>query len=433
MPLRGHTVLPLRTSGLCQDTSTLTLVESVGGEHAVRGQEALLDAVAKLHTVDDLPALRVAAVEAAERLCRGSAAALFTVCQDSSMLALLAAGPGWRSAERDAPAWLAPLSGPLADLVRAEAQGPGRLVRGRSTDGPDVALHACGSGPDARWALLVAWPTGLAARPADLAAIDRLAAHLDIAVRRLEALTGWRDTAQTMRAAQSELVRAHAERAATSLARGTAHELNNSLSVLLGVSECLLMAGGLDAQGRADVEAIHDAACKTARLAQRLSFVARSVRDGDPGPVDLGELLAAAIERLRTEEPSLQVAVETGASVASGPCVVWAHPADLAEVAGALVRLHVESSGGPVTLEANRSDICLVTEAPASTPADDADPWALCYSRRTRWRGPVLAACRRIALGHGWRLLLEAGDGPRQRVVLALPAAGQFAAADLLS
>lgn len=425
MSLPFHTV-PLRLSESRHDPAPLRVIDDAAPHGGSREQvQGLLDSVTRLHELDDLQALWSAAVESAERLCRGCAAALFTVCPESSTLALWAAGPGWRSAERDAPAWLAPLSGALADLVRADTKVAGRLVHHAGAGNPDVAVFPCGTGPDNRCMLMIAWPPGLAARSGDIATLDRLARHLATAARRLEAMGEWRSAADAMRSAQSELVRTHAERAAASLAGGAAHELNNALSVLLGVSECLLAIGGLDATAQADVAEIHSAAGKTARLAQRLSFVARSARSGDAGPVDLEDTVNTAAARLRAAGVSLPLEKVAGKTHAIGPREVWTHPGDLAEAVGALLQLHAESAAGePARLDTGGSeDVRLVTRAPAQSGSDPDDPWGICYSRSSRWRGPVLSACRRLADAHGWRLTLEPSADGRQHVVLSLPVA----------
>ncbi len=376
---------------------------------------AAFDVLARLHGALDVPGLYAAAVEAVERLCRGSVAALFQASDEAGMLTLAAAGPGWRSAERDAPAWLAPLSGALADLVRSELPVVGRLV-GDVQASPFLAAYPCGDSRR-RVVLVVAWSAGAAGR-AEAGVAERVAQHVGLAAERLHAAVGLQEAAAAMSSAQRDLVRGHAERTLASLAGGTAHELNNALSVLLGVSECVLAGDALDAQTRRDVEDLHEVAAKVGRLAQRLAFIARVPRDAEAEDVDLGDLLQALVERARAEGSQVEWH-DARRATPGGTAMVPAVQADLTEVLGALLRLHVESGGAAVQVRDSAGGPVVVTEVTAGG-ADPDDPFGLCYSRRTRWRGPVLAACRRVAAAHGWTLDVVPREGPRHRVELTL-------------
>lgn len=397
--------------------------------------DALLAEIERVHATEDQDTVQAAAVTGVERLIRGSAAALFSTTADSQFATLCAAGPGWRSAERDAPAWLAPLSGPLARLVRSDAMVSGRFVSDREGHGPDLAVAPLSGSDGARFTLLVAWPPGLAASRTDLVLLDRLVPHLTLALHRARAAGVWREMVTDVRLAQEALAVDHAERAASSIAGGAAHDLNNALSMLVGLSEGLLDLETFEPAARRDIAELHTAVRQVARLAGLLTFVARIPQGGTATEVDLPTLLSDVRVRLRGEGlPVPAIEVRRTARLDLAPAVTQS--TDLAETVAVLLRLHTGCGAGTAAavLEATDDGWRLTTSAPA--PPDAGEDGTVCrphYDRRARWSGPLLCACRRLARAHGWTFTAGAGVNGDLRVTLIVPIADWTAAASALS
>jgi hypothetical protein len=198
--------------------------------------------------------------------------------------------------------------------------------------------------------------------------------------------------------------------------------------VLLGVSELLLASDALDPQARGDVEAIHGAARATARLAQRLAFIGRPSREGDADLVDAVQVVSRAAERVRAEREGAAADQPFRLEASVGEALVLAVSGDLADTVTSLLRLQAEA-GGRARLEIVGGEVALVTEGPAVPGFAEGDATVAAYTRATRWRGPVLAACRRVAQAHGWRFVVEAAGSARQRITLAVPLASPGAQA----
>lgn len=398
----------------------LTLIPA--GQADTPGAGDLLEAVARLHAAgEDLPALHGATVECVERLFRGCAAALFVTSREPVVTTLCAAGPGWRTAEREGPSWLAPVSKGLAELVRADARVAGRLARGRDSHGPDLVLQPLYADEEQRHVLAVAWPCGAPSRAAELTTLDRLTPFLTAALRRAHLVAGWRHTTAALREAQAELVSAHSRRAAGAVASASAHDLNNALMVLLGLSDNLLASGHLDGRTRRDLESMQATMRGLTRLSEQLAFLARQPRPGEAATVSLQDLVAEAVGRVNGAGRRQTALRFRGLSEVG---LVFAGSMDLAGTVAALVRLHANVPDAEVLVEDGSGEVLVVFDA----PADQADPGshsaaALPRAIGSGWRAPVLEACRQHARAHGWRLEVTQSTGGRRRVVLAVPVA----------
>jgi hypothetical protein len=128
-------------------------------------------------------------VEHVEHLLPAAAAAIFACDEDAVLVTRCAAGPRWRTAEQDPPAWLAPQSQALSQAVRAGSPLAGEVAFGTSGAGPtpvpellQVPLVVAGR---AWGALVVLRPAGSLRRALDAWIIEICARHLSEALTRL--------------------------------------------------------------------------------------------------------------------------------------------------------------------------------------------------------------------------------------------------------
>jgi hypothetical protein len=255
--------------------------------------EQLLDAIARVHSARDTAAIQGVCVEVVERTLPGAAAALFGMRPGAPIVGLLAAGHRWRTAERDAPAWLARLSGPIANLVRSQERVSGGLVRtgGPEEPVPEGGLHVAQApvivGGQPWGSLVVVWPAAECARAADTWFVQHLASQVGLALGHVAATAEFHRSLASLQDAQRALVRAEQPDVANELTSGVADDLNSTLTTVLGVTEWLLHSQVLAPEARSDIEAVRNAAADAAHLVQRLQIVGHRVPAGDRDTEDL--------------------------------------------------------------------------------------------------------------------------------------------------
>lgn len=380
----------------------------------------LLAAIARLHDESDAARIERAVVDGVERIVGGAVAAVFRTASDQSFVALCATGPAWRSAERDAPAWLAPLTGSLADLVRADVSADGAVLRGAPlAGGADVAHLPLGVDGDGRRSLVVLWTPPTRARLVDHRVLSCLATHAALALRRARSAAERRTADSIVREAESEIVRQHGHEVARAMAGGAAHDLNNALAVLVGLSECLLASPDLDPAMREDLVEMQHSIDGLTRMAERFAFIGRQPGRPEGDTVDVGRVFEECVQEVRrTRDPALDAhpfEIEPSPSIHT-----VANAADLHALLLAFVRTLTQWGPAHARIEADAARIVVTVDVMA--PAD-AEPFSVLYTREARWRRPTLATCRRIAAAHGWSLSsTTAPDRLRQSFQLILPA-----------
>src|SRR2546429_5058808 len=132
------------------------------------------------------------------------------------------------------------------------------------------------------------------------------------------------------RAARSDKLRALGE-----LAAGVEHNLNNSLTVIQGRAQLLLMRSGADDAKKKSLEVITQAVGDCSQTLRRLLDFSRRNATRATAPVDLSELVTSSVEIARpkwqAESPnrtgSIQVRVD-----ASGPVMAMGDSSELREV-----------------------------------------------------------------------------------------------------
>jgi signal transduction histidine kinase len=275
--------------------------------------------------------------------------------------------------------------------------------------------------------LVVTWPPASPARPGDPWWVERFAVHLQLALR----LRTDEAEAAALGQVQAEMVRSQQLRALGAMAGGVIHDLNNGLTTILGLSEWLAESPGLGAEAASDIEAIRRTGADLVRLATDLELLARQGRPAGRTPLDLADVLGAAVELvtpLLGPQSAASAAVEVDVActgdrhVVAGDLVMLREStvcllrsAVEATPAGSSVEVHLSSDGAAVRLT--------VTDGSASTEeAAVTRVFEPIYSKAGRWRGLGLAACWGTADAHGGRLEAELVPGGRRRFVLTLPA-----------
>lgn len=416
-----HAVLPFASA----KPHPLRLVHSGVNDQV----ESLLGAVACLHDRADSEPVEARAVEAVERALPGAAAALFSVAADTDLLVMRAAGPRWRTAEREGPAWLSRLAGVLAATARSPQPLSGRLAEALEGGGQiDIAQAPLGVPGWGRGSLVVTWPPASPARAGDPWWVERFAVHLQLA---LQPRTDEAEAA-VLRQAQADMVRSQQLRALGAMAGGVIHDLNNGLTTILGLSEWLAQSPGLDADAASDIEAIRRTGTEMMRLATDLDLLARQGRPAGRAPLDLADVLGAAIDVVTPvleARGTASTPVEVTVSRAGDRHVVAGDLVMLREAIACLLRSAIEATPGGAAVEvrlSNHAASVRLTVADGGASSDEAAVTGLfepIYSKASKWQGLGLAACWGVADAHGGRLEAESLPGGCRKFVLTLPAA----------
>jgi two-component system, cell cycle sensor histidine kinase and response regulator CckA len=182
-------------------------------------------------------------------------------------------------------------------------------------------------------------------------------------------VTGMRRQAEALRETERRFIEAEKLETVGLLAGGVAHDFNNMLTAILGEAELLLLQASLDAQARAQVESIHNAAQRSAALTRQLLTFARRQHTA-PRAFSLAgalEEIDPLIRRLagRQVDVRLDLACED-----SGP---WVY-ADTAQFEQAILNLVVNAGdampgGGSLALTLCREDVDETDAARRGAPA----------------------------------------------------------------
>jgi len=98
-----------------------------------------------------------------------------------------------------------------------------------------------------------------------------------------------------LRRTQSQLVRSARMAAVGELADGVAHEINNPLSVVLGIVQLLLRQSDVPPQIKEDLEKISVSAVRIASITRSFIEFAKPVNIGNPVPLDVSDLFESAL------------------------------------------------------------------------------------------------------------------------------------------
>lgn len=378
----------------------------------------LLEAIARVHAEHEEAGALLAAVHAVERAVTGAAAAVFHVDPDAQVVSLRAAGPRWRTAERESPALLTREASGISGFARGAATCGGRWWRqpGASSaeTGIDIARVRVMRGDELWGMLVVVRPAGDDDRGEDAWFIESLSLQLGLA---LDHLAERADLQRAVEDARQSQVRAQSDERLVmlgQLATGVSHDFNNTLTTILGVAEWLLLSRTDDAELTRDLESVRDAALHAAARVRRLQYLGKR-RNAVPREVaaldDIARLAVeqaqatlADDERLRARPVQFTVACEDDVDVE-------VDPAAMREVFVNLLWNAVEASpdGGTITVRVGREG----THAYAAVEdhgigMDDLTRARACEpffsTKPSRGAGLGLALCTSIVESHDGRL-----------------------------
>ena len=228
------------------------------------------------------------------------------------------------------------------------------------------------------------------------------------------------------RAARSDKLRALGE-----LAAGVAHNLNNSLTVIQGRAQLLLMRSGENEGTKKSLEVITQAVTDCSQTLRRLLDFSRREATKPKAPVDLSELVTSSIEIARPKWQSestsrtgtIKVNVDT-----PEPVYTLGDSAELREVVLNLIFNAVDAmpQGGSIEIctraegsSARFSVADTGTGMPAEVIARIFEPF---YSTKgERGTGLGLSASHGIVENHGGEILVSSEPGKGTRFEIALP------------
>ncbi len=229
------------------------------------------------------------------------------------------------------------------------------------------------------------------------------------------------------RAARSDKLRALGE-----LAAGVAHNLNNSLTVIQGRAQLLLMRSTADEGSRKSLGVITQAVGDCSQTLRRLLDFSRRESTRHPVPVDLSELITSSVEIARpkwqatsTERTgSIEVRLD-----APTPVFTLGDSAELREVALNLIFNAVDAMSEGGTIEAGtrvegKTARFWISDTGAGMPAEVVarifEPFYT--TKGERGTGLGLSASHGIIENHGGdiNVISEPGKGTRFEIILPL-------------
>ncbi|HEX7720906.1 MAG TPA: ATP-binding protein, partial [Pyrinomonadaceae bacterium] len=232
-------------------------------------------------------------------------------------------------------------------------------------------------------------------------------------------------------AARSDKLRALGE-----LAAGVAHNLNNSLTVIQGRAQLLLMRSGADDTKKKSLEVITQAVGDCSQTLRRLLDFSRRNATRATAPVDLSELVTSSVEIARPKWQA-ESAHKTGSIDvrvdAPGPVMAMGDSSELREVVLNLIFNAVDAmtQGGVIEIgtgvEGASAKFWVADNGAGMLPEVVARIFEPFYSTKgDRGTGLGLSASHGIIENHGGdiKVTSEVGKGTRFEVVLPLHQAG---------
>ena len=234
-----------------------------------------------------------------------------------------------------------------------------------------------------------------------------------------------------LREAQARLVTTETLRALGQMAAGVAHDFNNMLSSILGLSDLILVSGHLPHGLRPDLETIKSCALDGAAAVQRLQeFAGGASGEQDRECISLNDAfsqVAAMLDhRLR---PHVGMPVHTLVIEADETPVVLAQPSELRDVVHnlALNALDAMPEGGQLTLRALSRDGRVVLEVedeglgiPPEVRQRIFEPF---FTTKANGHGLGLSICWGIVRRLGGGFDIRRGHGEGTVMVIDLPPA----------
>lgn len=406
--------------------------------------EALLDAARDLVSAS-LPA-RVAhvAAEAVERAVEHAAGAFATYDAASDRWTLGAYGPRGAAVYDACPPFATSRAAFAPEVLAGRPVCRQSLRGGPGTfEGLLAAAgwSSCVAMPvayaaDTRGVLLAAWQEDYAPAPEELRFLDVLAQQAGLALRAVALQVQLDQSGTALRLVKDQVGHASRLQALGQVASGVAHDFNNSLTTILGLSDWLLHELPADTPFYADLETIRTAAKDAAAMVKRLQTFGRLRSDAArPCPVEVLDLAAIAravadLARPKCQEMTLQTghAFDVVVEAADGP-LASGSAAEIRELLVNLVfnGLDALPEGGSVRLSTRTRDgrpEVLVSDGGAGmTPDVRARIFEPFFSTKgSRGHGLGLSVCAGIAERHDASLTVDSAPGVGTTFTLTFPA-----------
>lgn len=305
----------------------------------------------------------------------------------------------------------------------------------------EIEYRIARQGGDIRWILDRAFPIR-----DDSGRVHRLVGVASDITERKNAADALNESNRKLEAAMRELTRTQEQvvkqerlRAVGEMASGIAHDLNNSLSPVLGYAEIVAASPDLPERLRALVQMVQTAALDAAAVVQRLSDFYRPDALGTPATrVALTDLVRQipllTRPKWRDEAQKLGRKIEfhldAGADIA-----VFGNSSELREVLANLVFNAVDAmpAGGTITLRLRDDGESAVIEVCDTGVGMTEDIARRCFEPFFSTKGPQgsglgLSICHGIVERHGGRLDIDTRPGIGTTMRLRLPRAKACAA-----
>lgn len=234
-------------------------------------------------------------------------------------------------------------------------------------------------------------------------------------------------------AIEAQLIQSEKMAAVGTLVSGIAHELNNPLTSIAGLSEFLLEQPGTAGPAREHLRVINEQADRAGRIVRDLLTFARK-GPVERAPVDLGALVERTVALMGYELKRREVSAEV--AVAPGLPPVWGDRHQLQQVVLNLVGNAAQATaslpdGLPrlvragVAVEGGRVVVRVTDTGPGLSAEVQAQMFSPFFTTKAPGEGTGLGlfVSYGIAAAHGGTLTAESSPGRGATLVLSLPAA----------
>lgn len=269
----------------------------------------------------------------------------------------------------------------------------------------------------------------------DREVLAAFAEHAAAAIQTNQLVRDLQRTNEDVRKAQEQLIRGERLRTIGEVSSGVAHEFNNLLTAILARVQ-LMHLSALPPELRKDLELIEKASLDAAAVVRRLQSFSRDQRQGHFRELQMGEIVADALELLRplwatratkaSKKKDIKVVLD-----AEVGCVVRGDPTELREVVTNLLKnaLDAVDKQGQIDVSVKRSDTHIevrVADTGTGIPADVLprifDPFFT--TKGEKGTGLGLPLIHQIVERHGGAIEVEASTLEGTTFLVRLPLSG---------
>ena len=201
----------------------------------------------------------------------------------------------------------------------------------------------------------------------DLLIAERMAGQLATAIENARLLRQTQEQLETLQRTQAELIRSARLAAVGELARGLAHELNNPLSVILGLTQFLQSQPDMPPKLSDDLGKVLNSAFRMAKLTRNFGEFAQPSSEG-PYLVDVNVAVVQALELMHSHFSKCNITVEK--VLASPPPLVFGYSHQIKQV---LLKLLLNANEAIACTEPPTGGHGIVVETTLSSDSDSRD------------------------------------------------------------